>query len=89
MDFVYKKIMKDNRDIGKSLMKTENDYICNRSLDGVVVSVNMLASIFQKPSRTPVYQAYANAGKINLAIRVDKKAEFVLNRQSGQKIKTP
>ncbi|MGB2323708.1 MAG: GntR family transcriptional regulator [Candidatus Puniceispirillales bacterium] len=87
MDFEYKNYERQPRyqqifDELKALISA------NRSLDGVVVSVNMLASIFQT-SRTPVHQAMQMLEKSNLAIRINKKAEFVLNHAKDSNRKIP
>lgn len=81
MNFVYKNSNRQPRYL-QIFAEMKTVISTNRALDGVIVSVQSLASIFES-SRTPVYQALQMLEKIGLAIRVDKKAQFIL-RQSDQ-----
>lgn len=50
--------------------------LANRPLNGAIVGVQTLASIFQT-SRTPVSQALQMLEQSDLAIRVDKRAQYI------------
>ncbi len=81
MDFEYKINQRQPR-YQQIFDEIKKVLIANRPLDGTVVSVKVLASIF-KTSRTPVYQAMKMLEANQLAIRVDKRAEFILKRPNN------